>query len=243
MASLLAIGTAGAAGLLDGGDVLDGSLTGRDVKNKSLTRADFRGSVRGRRGPTGPTGPTGAAGATGPLGAASGDLRDTFPAPRLAVIPAVRVSTPHASANVSSPCPFVVVPGGDTAVPVHWTSEEFDTTNSFAPPSPPCADSEKLSVTKSGIYQVSSQVIWTANSSGSRFLGIYFCGGSRSGLLTGVRDQALQSGFPEQSVSTIIGLNAGESICVEVRQSSGTDQGLIAEGRSHFAMAWLGYKD
>jgi hypothetical protein len=75
-AALLLLGAAGATAstLISGKQIKDGTVTGTDVKNKSLTRADFKGSVRGpagRRGPAGPQGPTGArgpAGATGPAG-------------------------------------------------------------------------------------------------------------------------------------------------------------------------------
>lgn len=52
-------GAAGAASLIDGGDVKNSSLTGKDVRNRSLTQSDFRGSVRGPRGPQGPQGPAG----------------------------------------------------------------------------------------------------------------------------------------------------------------------------------------
>lgn len=48
------------------------SINGLDVKNKSLTPRDFRGSVRGPRGLrglTGPAGPQGAPGAAGASGA------------------------------------------------------------------------------------------------------------------------------------------------------------------------------
>jgi collagen triple helix repeat protein len=75
---LLAASTAGAAALIDGGDVRDGSLTGRDVLNKSLTKKDFRGSVRGRRGLPGVQGPQGPQGAQGPQGP-KGDIGSTGP--------------------------------------------------------------------------------------------------------------------------------------------------------------------
>lgn len=58
-------GTAFAAGLIGSADVRNNSLKGIDIKNKSLTQQDFRGSVRGAQGPQGQTGPTGATGATG----------------------------------------------------------------------------------------------------------------------------------------------------------------------------------
>jgi collagen triple helix repeat protein len=55
-------------------DIIDNTLTGKDIKNKSLTKADFRGSlqgtrgVRGASGPIGPRGPQGAQGAPGGQG-------------------------------------------------------------------------------------------------------------------------------------------------------------------------------
>jgi hypothetical protein len=63
-------GTAVAANTIGSGDVINNSLRGIDVKNKSLTKKDFKGSVRGPRGPRGPRGATGARGATGPAGVA-----------------------------------------------------------------------------------------------------------------------------------------------------------------------------
>jgi rhodanese-related sulfurtransferase len=49
-------------------DIIDNTLTGRDIKNKSLTKADFRGSPRGPRGPRGVAGERGAQGPQGPGG-------------------------------------------------------------------------------------------------------------------------------------------------------------------------------
>jgi Collagen triple helix repeat (20 copies) len=57
----------------NGTDIINGTLTGSDVKDHSLTAKDFKGSVRGPRGKTGPPGAQGAAGppgATGPAGPA-----------------------------------------------------------------------------------------------------------------------------------------------------------------------------
>jgi hypothetical protein len=65
-------GTATAGGRhfpeFNGIDIIDNSLTGKDVKNKSLRPADFRGSVRGAKGARGAQGPPGAAGGQGPAG-------------------------------------------------------------------------------------------------------------------------------------------------------------------------------
>jgi hypothetical protein len=64
-------GRHGPPGLVNALDVADGSLTGKDIKNKSLTPADFKGSVRGKtgaRGATGAQGPQGPQGVQGPQG-------------------------------------------------------------------------------------------------------------------------------------------------------------------------------
>jgi hypothetical protein len=52
----------------NGIDIIDNTLTGRDVKDRSLTPKDFKGSVRGKRGPRGRTGAPGPKGEPGPPG-------------------------------------------------------------------------------------------------------------------------------------------------------------------------------
>lgn len=73
VAALLAATTAGAQALIDGGDVRNNSLTGKDVKNGSLQVNDLsrraRNALRGRRGRQGPAGERGAQGPPGPAGA------------------------------------------------------------------------------------------------------------------------------------------------------------------------------
>jgi hypothetical protein len=67
-------GTATAARLINGNQIAPGAITGKHVKDHSLTQADFKGSLSGPAGPmgpqglTGPRGPVGAAGDRGPVG-------------------------------------------------------------------------------------------------------------------------------------------------------------------------------
>src|SRR5580765_6919454 len=84
----------------NGTDIINGTLTGSDVKDHSLTPKDFKGSVRGPRGKTGAQGAAGPAGPAGPPGAngsqgvagppgpstgpAGGALAGTYPNPGLA---------------------------------------------------------------------------------------------------------------------------------------------------------------
>jgi hypothetical protein len=73
-----AVATAGAAtvitgrnvrnGSLTGADLRNSSVTGADVRNGSLTARDFRERPVGERGPAGPAGPPGAPGPAGPAG-------------------------------------------------------------------------------------------------------------------------------------------------------------------------------
>ena len=62
-------GKHGPAGIVNSLDVGDGTLTGIDIKDHSLTPKDFRGSVRGPRGRTGARGPQGSQGPQGNPGA------------------------------------------------------------------------------------------------------------------------------------------------------------------------------
>lgn len=77
---------------LTAADVKKGSLTGTEVKDGSLSPADFKGSVAGPKGDPGPkgdAGPKGDKGEPGPVGQiqgapAGGDLTGTFPNPAIA---------------------------------------------------------------------------------------------------------------------------------------------------------------
>jgi hypothetical protein len=73
VAALLAAATAGAQAVIDGGDVRNNSLTGKDVKDGSLQVGDFsRQARRALRGPRGLPGARGAQGPAGPAGPAGG---------------------------------------------------------------------------------------------------------------------------------------------------------------------------
>ena len=69
LALFLAVsGTATAAKLITGKNIARSTITGKHVKDHSLSSADFRGSVAGAPGPQGPQGPAGPKGATGAKG-------------------------------------------------------------------------------------------------------------------------------------------------------------------------------
>ncbi|WP_028057905.1 SGNH/GDSL hydrolase family protein [Candidatus Solirubrobacter pratensis] len=78
-AVLALAGTATARSLIGSGDIRDNSVQGRDIRNGTITAADFSASLRssiarpgapGTPGPPGVAGPAGPSGAPGPAGAA-----------------------------------------------------------------------------------------------------------------------------------------------------------------------------
>jgi hypothetical protein len=61
-------GTATAAKLITGRQIAPNAITGKHVKDRSLSPSDFNGSLQGPAGPQGPAGAKGATGATGAKG-------------------------------------------------------------------------------------------------------------------------------------------------------------------------------
>jgi hypothetical protein len=74
--ALTGTAVATSSALIGSAQIRNNSITGLDVKNRSLRPIDFRGSVRGPRGLRGLTGATGAPGAPGAKGD-KGDKGDT----------------------------------------------------------------------------------------------------------------------------------------------------------------------
>jgi hypothetical protein len=65
LALVLALTGGAVAAGITGRQIINSTITGKDVKNRSLTKADFRGSVRGPRGYQGPRGSQGPGGVAG----------------------------------------------------------------------------------------------------------------------------------------------------------------------------------
>jgi hypothetical protein len=110
--SIVGGGVAGAARLITGKQIKDGSITGWDIKNHSLKPVDFKGSVRGPRGREGAEGPRGAQGPQGiqgPQGPAGPTVVN-----QLTRVELVGVIAPGAVNHVTASCPAGqgVVSGG-----------------------------------------------------------------------------------------------------------------------------------
>src|SRR4051794_6938583 len=126
-------GTAGAAVLMTGKNVKDGSLTGADIKNGSIATADVKdggllakdfkpgelvGGARGATGPKGDTGSPGADGAAGALGAAG---------PQGPAGPAGAAGAPGQAGPAGGPLPkYTHVIGTATFTSTHTGTKVFD---------------------------------------------------------------------------------------------------------------------
>jgi hypothetical protein len=108
VAAIVAAGSAGAARLITGRQIKDGTITGRDVKNHSLRPVDFRGSVRGPAGPAGAPGPQGPA---GPAGSFSASSIHQAAGPSV-VMGAMGSGTEVQSSTANCPAGTVVIAGG-----------------------------------------------------------------------------------------------------------------------------------
>ena len=204
--------TAASRQLFTGGDIRNASLTGADVLNGSLTGVDVRnGSIRlgdlapgarrairtGSPGPQGPPGPPGAAtAATSPTPVASID-GDTQPIPTATT---TRIAWNEATTGTGAADPDGM---HDDAV----------NPDRLTPPTP-------------GFYTVQAAVAWSANAVGERELRIRrnLAGGGLQSFP--VARQDADGSAIAQNASFLVRIDPGDSISVEVRQSSGADLNL-----------------
>lgn len=144
----------------------------------------------------------------------------------LAPIPAARVH-----------CTTVLSIADSTLTNVPFDQEEFDTAGLHDP-----ADPARLVAPLAGIYTVSGHVQWPQSSAGGSrdvyldaFIGLVFQRVASSSLA------ASSAGQTEQSISTIVQLSAGDSVELEVRQTSGSaEMLLVSDGGPTLTLAWLG---
>jgi hypothetical protein len=95
---VLSIGTAAATKLITGKDIADHSITGRDIKKKSLPLSVLKVTPAGKPGPQGPPGSRGAAGGPGQPGLTGAE----GPAGPSAITEAVPLNSPIAAEIVPS---------------------------------------------------------------------------------------------------------------------------------------------
>lgn len=176
--------------------------------------------------------------------AAGGGLSGTYPNPSLAdasvtsakiaagavgvskfgTIPAVRASVVGTPQTI----PNVVV------VNVTFDAETFDTANLHSP----TTNNHLVTAPVAGVYQITGNVRWAMNATGNRFVDISTTSGGR---IASVWELA-NTNNTDQSVSAAYSLAAGDSVFLEVFQTSGGNLDLVknATDDPNLSMVWIG---
>ncbi|HEY7256361.1 MAG TPA: hypothetical protein VH476_06725 [Solirubrobacterales bacterium] len=125
----------------------------------------------------------------------------------------------------------------NTVVPLDFDAEEFDTAEMHTGSGP------RLTAPVDGIYQVSANVSFAANSNGFRQLKVEVKENDNSPPAVQLSNAVPSPAPTSLSVSGLVALRAGEYVVAEVEQTSGGS--LAVEGTDgsrgpHFSMHWVG---
>jgi hypothetical protein len=229
--------------------IANGAVTGAKIANNSVKGADVLESSLGNVPSATNAAQLGGTAASGYLktgAAAGGALSGTYPNPGLAD---ASVTTSKIAGGAVGVSKFGTIPaarantltattqsiGNGSLTTVNFDNESFDTaglhdlvtTNSV------------LTAPVAGIYQLTGNVRWASNATGSRFVGLE----TPAGRIASVWVPAAPGGADtDLSISDVFALAAGDTVHMEVYQDSGGALTLIKNGTDapNLSLTWIG---
>lgn len=235
-------------------------ITGRQIKDGSISAKDLSKAVRAQLAKTGVPGPQGASGLPGPAGpagsnatltgvAAGGALAGVYPNPSLAAgsVGAEQVADGSLTPADSGPVPVLSLFGGSGPVPVAtattvampWDDDvlagvvDIDTDDMHSYTQNP----SDVRAPRSGVYALAATVGWDADAAGgagTRDLRFHVV---QQGFSSSLSTVAASTDAVRQSGAVVLRLAEGDIVRISVRQTSGA--ALSARARQ-LSLHWIG---
>jgi hypothetical protein len=197
-------GSATAALVITGANIKNGTVSGLDLKNGSVTGYDLKNGAVGRD-----------------------DLKDgsvtgakvrngTLTPGKISGIPAARITRGSSNQTIANATPTYV----------EFDNEVFDTAGLFDPANP-----QVLKAPIAGLYLVTGSVRWEVDANGTRFAAFEISPSSPSPWVApDWRNAATDGASTDQEISTLVALEANQTVRLRVHQTSGSPLDLMWRG-------------
>jgi hypothetical protein len=206
-------------------DIRDNQIRGKDIRARAVASSELRdGGVQ--RADL-------ANSAVGPEQILDGSIGPDHIGP----VPAARVDTPQEAGCVTQEI------ANNSSEVLQFSNELYDTAGLHGNPPGDCSVSgqSRLTAQLDGLYLVHAGVVWATDSDGERQVSIVrTVGGSTPDVVAGDNRPAAADRATSQGVETVLPLDAGDSVGLQVTQTGGSGLATGSSLDTYFAMTWIG---